>query len=127
MDEWLTNLRARPSRGVVGNKPSAAVDSCFATDGTLLYSGKDAWRGIIDRGPAGQCTQRFPIGGTSRTIAGGPFDEQHFKCALQPVGKAIARGVYGSWRPSEAETTRLKQIFPTGVCDYRRPDVGRPR
>jgi hypothetical protein len=127
MDEWLTNLRSHPSRGVAGNKPAAAVDSCFATDGTLLYSGKDAWRGIIDRAPAGPCTQRFPINGTSRTVAGGPFDEQHYKCALQSVSKAIDRGVYGTWRPSQAEKARLEQIFPTGVCDYRRPDAGRPR
>jgi hypothetical protein len=116
MDEWLTT-RA---------KPAAAVDSCFATDGSLLYRGKDAWHGILDRGPAGPCTQRFPIHGTSRTVAGGPFDEQHYKCALQPVSKAIERGVYGSWRPDQAEEARLAQIFPTGVCDYRRPDVGRP-
>ncbi len=126
MDEWMANLRAHPSRGVVANKPAAAVDSCFATDGTLLYRGKDAWRGIIDRAPAGPCTQRFPIHGTSRTVAGGPFDEQHYKCALQPVSKAIERGVYGAWQPSAAERARLAQIFPTGVCDYRRPDVGRP-
>ena len=126
MDEWMANLRAHPSRGVVANKPAAAVDSCFATDGTLLYRGKDAWRGIIDRAPAGSCTQRFPIHGTSRTVAGGPFDEQHYKCVLQPVSKAIDRGVYGSWQPSTAERARLAQIFPSGVCDYRRPDVGRP-
>ncbi|HEV2782255.1 MAG TPA: DUF6351 family protein [Actinophytocola sp.] len=126
MDEWQRNLRAHPERGVVGNKPPAAVDSCFATDGTLLHRGSDAWRGIIDSGPAGPCTQRFPIHGTSRTIAGGPFDEQHYKCALQPVEAAIARGVYGPWRPTPAEVDRLKQIFPTGVCNYARPDVGRP-
>ena len=127
MDEWLTNLRDRPWRGVVGNKPAAAVDSCFATDGSLLYSGRDAWRGILDRGPVGACTQQFPINETSRTVAGGPFDEQHYKCALQPVSTAIDRGLYGTWRPSQAEKSRLDQIFPTGVCDYRRPDVGRPR
>lgn len=127
MDEWLTNLHAHPSRGVAGNKPAAAVDSCFATDGTLLHSGKDAWRGIIDRAPEGPCTQRFPINGTSRTVAGGPFDEQHYKCALQPVSTAIDRGVYGTWRPSQAEKAQLEHVFPTGVCDYRRPDVGRPR
>src|SRR6266536_2767367 len=126
MDQWLGNIHANPSRGVVGNKPADAVDSCFATDGTLLYRGKDAWRGILDKGPAGPCTQRFPIHDTSRTIAGGPFDEQTYKCALQPVGKAIAHGLYGSWHPSAAEVTRLEQIFPTGVCDYRKPDVGRP-
>jgi hypothetical protein len=126
MDQWLGNLRAHPSLGVVGAKPAAAVDSCFATDGTLLYKGKDAWRGVLDAGPAGPCTQRFPIHGTSRTVAGAPFDEQHYKCALQPVRAAAARGVYGTWRPSRAELDRLTQVFPTGVCDYRKPDVGRP-
>jgi hypothetical protein len=126
MDEWLGNLRAHPARGVVGNKPAAAVDSCFATDGSLEYRGRDAWRGILDRGPAGPCTQRFPIHGTSRTVAGGPFDEQVYKCARQSVTAALVRGVYGPWQPTSAELTRLRQIFPTGVCDYRKPDAGRP-
>jgi hypothetical protein len=126
MDQWLGNLAAHPERGAAGTKPAQAVDSCFGTDGTLLYRGNDAWRGILDGGPAGPCTQRFPIHGTSRTVAGGPFDEQLYKCALQPVAVAIARGGYGSWRPSRAEAERLKQIFPTGVCDFTRPDVGRP-
>jgi hypothetical protein len=127
MDQWLGNIQARPSRGVAGNKPPAAVDSCFATDGSLLYRGRDAWQGILDRGPAGPCTRQFPIHGTSRTVAGGPFDEQMYKCALQPVRSAVARGVYGPWRPTAEDVRRLEQIFPTGVCDFRRPDVGRPR
>ncbi|RSM64469.1 hypothetical protein DMH04_51265 [Kibdelosporangium aridum] len=127
MDTWLTTLHARPWLGVTGAKPAEAADSCFATDGTLQHRGGDAWRGILDSAPPGPCTQRFPLHGTSRTVAGGPFDEQHYKCALQPVEWAIARGVYGSWRPSPAERARLTQIFPTGVCDYTRPDVGRPR
>jgi len=126
MDEWLGNLRAHPERGVARAKPAEAVDSCFATDGTLLHRGTDAWRGILDRAPAGPCTQRFPINGTSRTVAGGPFDEQHYKCAVQPVRTAVARGVYGSWKPGREQVDRLKQIFPSGVCDYTRPDVGRP-
>ncbi|CAM3432136.1 DUF6351 domain-containing protein [Kibdelosporangium persicum] len=127
MDTWLETLRARPWLGVAGAKPAEAVDSCFATDGTLQYRGSDAWRGILDPGPAGPCTQRYPIHGTSRTVAGGPFDGQHYKCALQPVERAIARGVYGSWQPTDTERDQLTRIFPTGVCDYTRPDVGRPR
>jgi hypothetical protein len=126
MDQWLGNLRTRPWLTVAGAKPSDAVDSCFATNGTLLYRGKDAWSGVLS-GPKGPCTQQFQINGTSRTVAGGPFDEQHYKCALQPVEWAFARGLYGSWRPTRAELDRLKQVFPTGVCDYSRPDVGRPR
>jgi uncharacterized tannase-like protein DUF6351 len=127
MDRWLANLRAHPERGVVAAKPAEAVDSCFATDGTLLYRGQDAWHGIIDSAPAGPCTQRFPIHGTARTIAGGPFDEEHYKCALQPVRAAIAHGLFEWWHPTRAQVDRLTQIFPTGVCDYTKPDVGRPR
>ena len=59
-------------------------------------------------------------------MAGGPLRGGVYKCALQSVDDAIAGGVYGSWTPSAAEVARLKEIFPTGVCDYSQPDVGRP-
>ena len=59
-------------------------------------------------------------------MAGGPLRGGVYKCALQSVDKAIGRRLYGSWRPSSAERARLKEIFPTGVCDYSREDVGRP-
>lgn len=49
-----------------------------------------------------------------------------FACDRQSVRAAIARGLYGAWRPNDAERQRLEQIFPTGVCDYRKPDQGRP-
>jgi len=117
MDRWLTT----------GVKPAEAVDSCFGTDGTLVHRGADSWNGILDSGPAGPCTRAFPIHGTSRTVAGGPFDEELYKCTLQPVLVAVHRGGYGWWQPSAAEIARLRQVFPTGVCDYTRPDLGRPR
>jgi Tannase-like family of unknown function (DUF6351) len=126
MDRWLENLRTSPQLGVAGNKPADAVDSCFATNGTLIYRGADAWQGIIDSAAPGPCTQLFEIHGTSRTVAGAPFDEELYKCALQSVDAAVARGLYGSWRPNVVEVALLKQIFPSGVCDYSKGDVGRP-
>ena len=126
MDQWLGKLRANPGLGVAGAKPAEAVDSCFATDGSLIYRGGNAWHGIIDSAPAGPCTQAFPIHGTSRTVAGAPFDEELYKCARQPVRVAVHRGLYGWWRPSEAEMARLEQVFPTGVCNYAKGDQGRP-
>ncbi len=126
MDEWLANIRAEPELGVAGNKPADAVDRCFATNGDAIYAGADAWNGILDDGPSGPCASVFPIHGTSRTVAGAPFDEEHYKCKLQPVPAAIDRGVYGPWQPSESETARLKQIFPGGVCDFSKGDEGRP-
>jgi hypothetical protein len=126
MDQWLENIRAHPASSVVANKPPDAVDRCFATNGTPIYAGADAWNGLLNGGPLGPCASLFPIHGTSRTVAGGPFDEELYKCKLQPVAAAINRGLYGSWQPSQTETARLRQIFPTGVCDYSKGDEGRP-
>ena len=39
IDEWMANIRANPDAGVAANAPARAVDSCFATDGTLIAAG----------------------------------------------------------------------------------------
>jgi hypothetical protein len=112
LDQWITT----------GVKPAAAVDSCFATNGSLIASGADVWNGILDDKPAGACTQRFQIHETSRIVAGGPIEGGVFKCSLQPVERALAHGLYGSWEPTAEERARLHAIFPSGVCDYSKPD-----
>jgi Tannase-like family of unknown function (DUF6351) len=126
MDEWVRNIKANPGRSVAENRPAAAVDSCFDTTGQLVASGSDVWAGVLDNDPAGACTQRFPIYSTSRRVAGGPFRGGIFKCQLQPVAEAIDAGVYGAWQPSVEERARLEQVFPSGVCDFTKPDAGRP-
>lgn len=120
MDAWLTAIRTHPERGVAGNKPPLAVDRCFDTHGTPIASGPHVWDGILDHRPPGACTQRFPLHSTSRIVAGGPIEGGVFACPLQPVDRAIARGRYGSWHPTPADTQRLHEIFPSGVCDYGR-------
>ena len=80
IDEWMANIRANPDAGVAANAPPRAVDSCFATDGTLIAAGADVWDGILDDGPAGACTERFPIYSTSRRQAGGPIEGGIWKC-----------------------------------------------
>jgi hypothetical protein len=102
------------------------VDSCFATDGTLLHSGKNVWAGVLDDRTPGACTERFEINSSTRRVAGGPFAGGVFKCRLRPVVKAIAAGVYGSWQPDAAQLVRLESVFPAGVCDFSRRDAGRP-
>jgi hypothetical protein len=123
----MANIAANPARTVAENRPAAAVDSCFDTSGNLIGAGADVWAGVLDSGPAGACTQRFPIYSSSRRQAGGPFRGGVFKCQLQPVSRAITRGVYGPWVPTPADRARLEEIFPTGVCDWNLPDAGRPR
>jgi len=126
LDRWLANIKAHPERSVGKNKPADVVDSCFNVSGSLIASGDGVWGGILDGGPKGACAQQFPPFGTSRTVAGGPIEGGVFKCALQPVDRALAHGLYGSWGPTAAERDRLKQIFPSGVCDYSKPDLGLP-
>jgi hypothetical protein len=127
IDEWMANIDAHPERGVAGNKPERAVDSCFDTSGNLIASGQDVWDGILDDRAAGACTEHFPVYSSSRRQAGGPYEGGVWKCKLQTVGRAIAKGLYGAWQPSAAEKARLEQIFPDGVCDFTKPDVGKPR
>ena len=122
LDRWIKNIEANPGKSVGENKPSDAKDSCFATNGSLIASGDDVWNGILDDKPAGACTQAFPTFETSRIVAGGPIEGSIFKCALQPVASALAHGLYGAWEPTADEVDRLNAIFPSGVCDYSKPD-----
>ena len=126
IDEWMANIRANPSGGAAGNKPSRATDRCFDENGAEIASGPDVWNGIIDEEPAGACTQRFKTYSTSRRVAGGPFEQSIFKCQLMSVGDAIARGLYGAWQPAPGEAAVLQAVFPSGVCDYSKPDMGLP-
>ena len=126
IDEWMANLRARPERGVAGNRPPRAVDRCFATDGSEIAAGDGVWNGILDDRPAGECTQQFQTHESARIVAGGPIEGGIFKCHLQSVADAVAAGVYEPWQPSAADVARLEEIFPGGVCDWDRGDVGRP-
>lgn len=112
---------------MAGNRPARAVDSCFATDGSLIASGADVWAGILDGRPSGACTEVFPTYSTSRIEAGAPIDGNVFKCETKPLSQALTDGTYGQ-RGSEfnaAQLARLGRTFPQGVCDYDRPAVRR--
>jgi hypothetical protein len=126
IDDWMANIRAHPGLSVAENKPAAAVDSCFGTTGSLIASGQDVWAGILDDAPAGVCTALFPTYSTSRMVSGGPMTADIFSCQLQPVGWAIDHGLYAPWVPSAHDVARLEAIFPEGVCDYSKGDLGLP-
>jgi hypothetical protein len=126
IDQWMTNILEHPELGVAANKPPLAVDRCFDAAGTEIASGDDVWDGILDDEALGACASLFPVYGTSRIVAGGPFKGSIFKCHLKPVAQAIADGDYGVWAPTSPEQAMLEQIFPDGVCDFNQPDAGLP-
>ncbi len=124
MDEWMARLQANPGLSAAQARPEAAVDSCFNARGDLIYAGDDAWAGVLDDSAAGPCTEQFELYSTSRRVAGAPVTGIIYKCHLQSVESAIASGIYGDWQPDAAETARLNQIFPSGVCDYTLGEAG---
>jgi hypothetical protein len=126
MDEWLMNIVANPGAGAAGNKPARAVDACYDRFGQLMHAGTDVWSGILDAEAPGACTQAFPLYRTSRIVAGAPIEGGIYDCARKSVATAVADGTYAPWVPTTAEIAQLEQIFPSGVCDYSRPDQARP-
>lgn len=98
----------------------------FDVQGNQIAAGDDVWNGILDNKPPGECTKRFPIYKTSRIVAGGPFKGSIFKCHLKSISQAIEDGDYGVWIPTAEQEEILRRIFPKGVCDFRKPDVGLP-
>lgn len=124
MHDWIAAIQAGQS--IAESRPAAAQDACFAADGTLLAQGDTVWDGVLTAGEPGACAAQFPVYTTSRIQAGAPLEGSVFQCALKPVTTAIADGTYGSWSPDDEQIAHLQEIFPDGVCDYSRPDQGRP-
>jgi hypothetical protein len=126
LHDWIMNIQDNPAQSIAENRPDEAVDACFNTDGTLIEAGDDVWNGILDNGAEGACTQQFETYTTSRMEAGGPIEGSVFKCALKPVDTAVNDDTYGNVSFTSGEIDRLKEIFPDGVCDYSKADLGRP-
>ncbi len=126
MDQWITNIRANPGRTIAQNKPARAVDSCFGLQGQILNTGDSVWDGILNNLSAGACTRQFPLYSTSRIVAGAPLEGGIYACALKSVDTALADGTFAPWVPTTAEVAQLRQVFPSGVCDYSKPDRARP-
>jgi hypothetical protein len=111
-----------------GSRPAAFTDRCVAADGSLIAAGDRVWDGILDDRAAGPCTTAYPIHSSSRMVAGDSIRGDLFKCRLKPLTVALRDGTYGRGaRFSAAEVAWLRNIFPDGVCDYRKGDAGRPR
>ena len=60
-----------------------------------------------------------PVVGIPFDVAGDPATRQVLKCQL----KSFDPGDYAV-SFSAAQWTTLRSLFPSGVCDYRRPGVG---
>lgn len=108
---WLDDLdelaAADPSLAraelVAQSRPSSAADRC-----------RVAMIGI-----PGLCDDGVMPATSPRQAGGGPASEDHLKCQLNPVDAVDdPAGV------TAAQLAELRDIFPTGVCDWTRRPVG---
>jgi hypothetical protein len=117
MDKWIEAIKADTSGDpiedvIVASKPEAAVDLCYlSTDTTLSTKVTDI--AMCDADP------RLKAHSSPRQVAGGPVAENILKCQLKPVDPADYEG-----KLTEAQITRLKELFEDGVCDFSKPGVG---
>ena len=125
LDRWLEKMRSDSNLTVVNAKPADATHRCYDDAGHIIASGENVWDGVWNGKSNGECMDEYPIFSNPRIVAGDDYLGDIFKCYLQPVNEAIANGVYA---PIDVSASReeLLRVFPDGVCDYKRGDVGRP-
>jgi len=118
-EKWMEAIAADKSADpqktkVVKNKPADLVDGC--TDKSTPYK-FIAEKQVL--GTSGtQCNTLWPSGRFPRMEAGVSLASNNLKCQLKPVDAADYKVAI-----SATELTRLKSIFPSGVCDYAKPGV----
>jgi len=116
MDQWLTALTEDASddpqiEKVRRAKPADLVDACWTRD--------DNPRKIVEpQIRSGRCEELYPSASFPREVAGGPITADIVKCQLRPIDQAD----YGVSFAAE-EMARLRQTFPTGVCDWSKPSI----
>lgn len=109
MDAWLGAIErdggAAPlAQKVIAHRPASANDRCGSADGTGLSMLECT--GLAD--------------GSTRMAAGEAITGDVLECQLAPLDRAS----YGAVVFSDAQWSRLKAAFPTGVCDFGRPGKG---
>lgn len=117
LESWLAAIAAdkRPGSALartLRNKP--VQDGCWIAEGDKarfvaepqVYQGETV------------CNRAYPAFSFPRHVAGGPLAADVLKCVLRPVRDED----YPMF--SSADRARLREIFPTGVCDFDRPGLG---
>jgi hypothetical protein len=117
VDRWLDRISADHDGGdrlaqLARTRPPEAVDNCLDPAGQRL-SAVDLYS------KPGPCTTPYPLHGDPRTAAGAPRANDILKCQLRPIDRSAYRVAF-----TDQQLSRLRNIFPSGVCDWSRPGVG---
>jgi hypothetical protein len=116
VDAYKADTSADPQRvKVLRARPGAGVEGCFDRAEPPVFIAEPL---LFSSKPVSRCTSLYPVYSNVRHEAGGPLAANILKCQLKP---ADARDYPSSL--SAADLARLKQIFPTGVCDWTKPGI----
>ena len=115
MDLWLTKLADDQSKDskiakVRRAKPADLVDACWTRDPVAQKIVEKQVYG------SGHCEQIYPSASFPRGVAGSPVAGDVIKCQLKPIDSEDYKVHF-----TTAEMSRLKIIFPSGVCDWSKP------
>jgi hypothetical protein len=119
-DRWMAAYKADPSDDpqrtkVLRAKPRDAVDGCYDKAEPAAFIAEDL---AFSSKPVSRCSELYPVYSNPRKEAGGPLAANILKCQLKPVD---AKDYQASLTPQEL--TRLRAMFPAGVCDWSKPGV----
>jgi len=117
MDQWLTKIADDTSKDsklvkLRRAKPADFVDACWTRD--------EHPQRIVERQMpnSGKCNELYPANSFPRGVAGSALAADIIKCQLKPIAASDYKVAF-----TQEELARLKQIFPTGVCDWSKPGV----
>jgi len=115
MEAIVADKSADPQRTkVIRNKPAELVDGCFDKSTPPQFIAEKQTLGTSGT----QCNILWPSYRFPRMEAGGPLASNNLKCQLKPADLADYKLSF-----SAADLSRLRTIFPTGVCDFSKPGV----
>ena len=117
MDRWLDGIQSDSTPGslaekVARDRPTDVADGCWTLQGERIIE-----QASYDK--VGTCTRLYPPHADPRIAAGGPLTDDVLKCELKPVDRTDY-----THSLSVEQLSRLRAVFPMGVCDYTRPSVG---
>ncbi|HYZ92543.1 MAG TPA: DUF6351 family protein [Actinomycetota bacterium] len=112
LDRWLTNVEKDRSKlalaeKLVKAKPKDLVDRCTNGFGVEM--------------PTAACDAVVESYSSPRIAAGMPFTDDVMKCALKPLRPSD----YYPIKFTRVQWETLRGAFPSGVCDYSKPGIGK--
>jgi hypothetical protein len=110
MDRWLTALSH--SSSIVRAKPADLREGCMTRTANPTFVAEP-----LNRDPASTCERLYPSASFPREVAGADIAADVIKCRLTSPDRAAYPPL------TDTQWHRLRTIFRTGVCDWRRPGV----